>query len=216
MAQPVVTPALPVREFLRSIEATRATLGKTPMRLLSIVEQVRVLTLGAPYAILGGLAQILWARKSHTDDLDIALASSDIEAALARVKRAEVAGWSEPEPPDLTQESDDVFEVCHLLHRGAVVDLIAFRNEAFTSEIIRTARPVEELGGVLFIRPELLLVTHLLRPGPEAALAAVELVIARRKFGGLEVDDARTWADAVDRLERLEHVLEQANAMSLL
>jgi hypothetical protein len=205
-----------VPEYLRSVDATRATLGKAPLKLIDLVERVRALTGGAPYAVLGGLAQILWARKSHTDDLDVALASSDIAAALARVRRREVADWSEPSPPDQTQESDDVFEVCHLLHRGAVVDLIAFKNEAFNGEILRTARPVAELGGAMFIRPELLVVTHLLRPGPEAALAAIELVIARRKFGGLDVDEARSWAQIVDRSERFERVLAQADAMSLL
>jgi hypothetical protein len=216
MASLASAPALPLPDFLRSVDATRATLGKSPMKLLDLVEHVRSLTHGAPYAVLGGLAQILWARKSHTDDLDVALASTDIASALRRVQQQEVAGWSEPKPPDLTQESDDVFEVCHLLHGGAVVDLIAFRNEAFNSEILRTARPVDELGGVLFIRPELLVVTHLLRPGPEAALAAIELVISRRKFGGLDANEARTWAANVGRLERFERVLEQADAMSLL
>jgi hypothetical protein len=208
--------ALSSSAFVRSIDATRATLGKTPMKLLSLVEELRALTHGAPYAVLGGLAQILWARKSHTDDLDVVLASTNIHAAVDRVRRREVSGWSEPTPPDLTHESDDVFEVCHLLHGGAVVDLIAFRNDAFNAEIIQTARPVDDLGGVRFIRPELLVVTHLLRPGPEAALAAVELVIARKRFGGLGVTEARVWAASVGRADRLERVLEQAEAMSLL
>jgi hypothetical protein len=68
----------------------------------------------------------------------------------------------------------------------------------------------------MFIRPELLVVTHLLRPGPEAALAAIELVIAGRKFGGLDVGEARSWAQIVDRSERFERVLAQADATSLL
>jgi hypothetical protein len=38
------------------------------------------------YAVIGGLAQILWARKSHTDDLDLALVldAASIGAALER------------------------------------------------------------------------------------------------------------------------------------
>jgi hypothetical protein len=148
--------------------------------------------------------------------VDVALASPELERAVSRVRRAEIEGWSAPDPPDLTEESNDVFPVCHLLHQGTVVDLFTFRNAAFTREIIDSARSVSELGGIRFIRPELLLVTHLLRPGPEAALAATELVIARRQRDGLDLDDARRWAQAVDRAGRLDRVLEQADAMRLI
>lgn len=186
------------------------------MKLLNLVARVQTLTNGAPYAVLGGLAQILWARKSHTDDLDVVLAAQDVHEALGRVQRHEVDGWSEPIPPDLTEEGNEIFDVCHLLHHGAVIDLIAFRNVEFNAEIIKTARPIDDLDGVRFIRPELLVVTHLLRPGPEAALAAVELVIARKRWGGLDVDEARRWARAVEREERLDRVLAQAEAMRLV
>ena len=65
-------PALPASSFLRSIAVSRATLDKAPMKLLDIVQRVNALTEGAPYAIVDRLAQILWARKTYTDDLDIA------------------------------------------------------------------------------------------------------------------------------------------------
>ena len=186
------------------------------MKLLDILDEVHKLTDGAPYAVIGGLAQILWARKSHADDLDIALASKGTSDAVERVARGALDGWQEPVPPDRTREANDVFQVCHLLYRGAVVDLIAFADRDFNAAIIGTARLIQELGPARFIRPELVLVTHLLRPGPEAALAAVELVIARRRWGGLEVAEARGWAEKVGRLERLERVLEQADTMGLV
>jgi hypothetical protein len=59
-------------QFIRSIDASRDTLRKPGLKLLEIVARVRALTADAPYAVIGGLAQILWARKSHTDDLDVA------------------------------------------------------------------------------------------------------------------------------------------------
>jgi hypothetical protein len=102
------------------------------------------------------------------------------------------------------------------LCEGAVVDLISFSNAAFNAEIIETAQSVDDLGGLRFIRPELLLVTHLLRPGPTAALAAIELVIARRAKAPIDIDYTRRWADAVDKADRLERVLAQASAMDLL
>jgi hypothetical protein len=75
---------------------------------------------------------------------------------------------------------------------------------------------VPELGGLRFITPELLVVTHLLRPGPTAAIAAIELVVARREHGGLDVDASRTWARAVGREPRLDRVLEQASALDVV
>ena len=45
------------------------------------------------------------------------------------------------------------------------------------------AKTISELDRLRFICPELLLVTHLLRPGPSAALAAIELVMARGPDG---------------------------------
>lgn len=172
------------------------------MKLLDIVHQVAELTGSSPYAVIGGLAQILWARKTHTDDLDIALASENLAAALEAVRQRTVVDWTEP--------------ARHLLCRGSVVDLIAFRDAAFNGEIIRTAKEVTELGNVPFIRPELLLVTHLLRPGPQAALAAVELVIARKHMGGMDLNESRRWAAQLGYAERLDHVFAQAQAMELV
>lgn len=210
-------PALTAGAFLRSIDASRGTLQKPPMRLLDLIARIRELTNGAPYAVLGGLAQILWARKTHTDDLDVVLASERVAAALEVVRSGHGDGaWALPVPPDVEYEADEVFEVAHVLHDGAVVDLLSFRNAAFNQEILSSAQVVAELGGVRFIAPELLLVTHLLRPGPSAAIAAVELVVARRAFGGLDVARSRTWADAVGRGERLERVLAQAAAFDLV
>lgn len=187
------------------------------MRLIDIVDHVKTLTGGALYAVVGGLAQILWARKSHTDDLDVALAASDLARALERVRSGSAGrSWSMPETPDVAHEADHVFEVAHLLHDGAVVDLLSFRNGEFNAEILATAREVDELGGARFIRPELLLVTHLLRPGPVAALAAIELVIAHRSRRDLDLDYARVWAERVERAERLTRVLAQAAAFDVL
>jgi hypothetical protein len=186
------------------------------MRLIDVVGEVQVLTRGAPYAVIDGLAQILWARKTHTDDLDVALAASDLASAYALVQERKAgAAWSLPSPPDKAREGDDVFEVCHLLHGGSVVDLIAFRNEQFNSEILVTSLPVSELGSIRFIRPELLLVTHLLRPGPHAAVAAVELLLARRERGGFDLSESRLWAERLGRLDRLQRAIERADAFAL-
>jgi hypothetical protein len=207
--------ALAPDEFLRSIRASRDTLDKPEMRLIEIVSRVRELTHDAPYAVIGGLAQILWARKSHTDDLDVALAADVLDEAYQRI----LSGQAAPEwaiPDDAAREADDVFEVVHLLHAGAVVDLLSFRDAAFSTEIIQSARPVSQLGMIRFIRPELLLCTHLLRPGPNGALAAIELLIARRAFGAFDLDDARKWAAHVGRVERLDRVIAQADAMSVV
>ena len=188
----VFAPALLPEQFVRSVEASRDTLGKPRMKLLDVVHEVDRLTDGAPYAVIGGLARILWARKSHTDDLDVPLSSRDVASAFTRVhNRLADEKWSLPRAPDWAHEADDVLEVYHLLHDGAVVDLIAFRNEAFNGEIIGSAVSIPELGGMCFIRPEPLLVTHLLRPGPTGALAAVELVIARRATGALQSRGSR-------------------------
>lgn len=186
------------------------------MRLIDVVAEVRALTTDAPYAVIGGLAQILWARKTHTDDLDVALAAKDLSNAHDRVRSgAAGASWKLPEVPDRAHEADDVFEVYHLTYDGSVVDLIAFRSEPFNSEILSTARPVAELGGIRFVRPELLLVTHLLRPGPQAALAAVELLLARREHGDFDLSEVRTWAERVARTDRLERALRHADAFSI-
>jgi len=186
------------------------------MRLIDVVGEVQVLTNAAPYAVIGGLAQILWARKTHTDDLDVALAAGDLAAAYDRMKERKAGpGWSLPDPPDQAYEADDVFEVCHSFYRGSVVDLIAFRNEPFNSEILGTSQAVSELGGIRFIRPELLLVTHLLRPGPHAAVAAVELVLARREKGGFDLAESRLWAERMNRVDRLERAIDRADAFAL-
>jgi hypothetical protein len=197
--------ALPPAEVLRSIDASRDTLGKPRMKLIDVVAHVEKLTNGAPFAVVGGLAQILWARKTHTDDLDLALAASDLQEAYRRVRiRAAGAGWSLPRPLSHAHEENDVFEVCHLLYRGSVVDLLCFRDAAFTAEILASARPVTELGGVRFIRPELLLVTHLLRPTQTAVIAAVELIIARRAAGDLDEVDAAQWAERLGKKAAFE------------
>jgi hypothetical protein len=187
------------------------------MKLLDVVARVRELTKDRPYAVIGGLAQILWARKSHTDDVDIALASEDLHSAISRVQTNMAgASWSLPTPPDRVHERDEVFEVAHLLCDGSVVDLLSFANAGFNAEIIDTARPIPALGGVRFVRPELLLVTHLLRPGPTAALAAIELVIARRAFEPIDVEYTTRWAEGVGKGDRLARVLEQARAMDAI
>lgn len=207
--------ALSPEQFVRSVRASRDTLSKPEMKLIEIVSRVEELTSGAPYAVIGGLAQILWARKSHTDDLDVALAAGVVSAAHHSVSSGNAApGWALPDRG--AHEADDVFEVVHLLYEGSVVDLIAFRNAAFNSHIVESAQVVPELGGIRFVRPELLLVTHLLRPGPNGALAAVELLIARRDALGFDLDSTRAWAAAVDRSARLDRVIAQADAMKVI
>jgi len=181
------------------------------MKLLDVVARVSRLTENAPYAVIGGLAQILWARKTHTDDLDVALTARDLARAYERARsRQTPRGWALPKAPDVAHEQDDVFEVLHLLYRGAVVDLIAFRHEAFNAEVLASAREVPELGGIRFIRPELLLVTHLLRPGPEAALAATELAVARRARGDFDSGYAQRWAETVGRADAFGRALARA------
>jgi hypothetical protein len=187
------------------------------MKLIEVVHEVSRLTAGAPYAVIGGLAQILWARKSHTDDLDVALEGDVLHAALDSVRsgRGGVA-WSLPSPPDKPIEADDVIEVAHLLHDGAVVDLLTFRDAELNAEIVSTAQRIPELGDIRFIRPELLLVTHLLRPGPLGALAAVELVLARHTAGAFAIDETRKWAVRLEREARLDQILAQAATFQLI
>jgi len=178
-------PALPATSFLRSIAASRVALDKAPMKLLDIVQRVNALTEGAPYAIVDGLAQILWARKTYTDDLDVALGSSVLHAAHESIESSRAEhNWSLPTPLDRAYESNDVFEVYHLLYAGAVVDLLSFRDMAFTNEILETAIAIPELGGLRFIRPELLIVTQFIRPDVRAAIAAIDLVAARQIKAG--------------------------------
>lgn len=187
------------------------------MKLIEVVHEVSRLTAGAPYAVIGGLAQILWARKSHTDDLDVALEAGALRAAVDCVRNGlGGSAWSLPNPPDRPLEADDVIEVAHLLHDGAVVDLLTFRDAPLNAEIVSTAQPIAELGDIRFIRPELLLVTHLLRPGPLGALAAVELVLARRAAGSFGIDETRKWAARLERETRLDQVLAQADAFQLI
>jgi hypothetical protein len=183
------------------------------MKLIEVVEKVGELAGTAEYTVVGGMAQILWARKSHTDDLDVVLPADKLPECLHRA-RSGVSGWAVP--ADHADEANDVFLVVHLTYEGSVVDLLAFACEPFNQEILRTAQVVPELGAVRFIAAELLLVTHLLRPGPEAALAAIELIIARRKRGGFDEAVAKRWARAVDRETRLLRVMAQADAMDLL
>jgi hypothetical protein len=210
-------PALDAEEFVRSLDASRDTLGRPHMKLLEVLQRVSELTHEAPYAVIGGLAQILWARKSHTDDLDLVLSTPDLKASYERVLAGDAPGaWTLPKSPDRAHEANDVFEVYHLQYDGSVVDMLAFRDQLFNRAVIESARTIPDLGGVRFIRPELLLVTHLLRPGPSAALAAVELVIARQAKQDFDLDDARLWAKHVGRAERLERVLAQASAFELI
>jgi hypothetical protein len=206
--------ALAPSELLRSVDASRDTLGRARVRLIDVVHEVTTLTDGAPYAVIGGLAQILWARKTHTDDLDVLLAVDDLTKAAASVRAAAVPGWSTPGPPDRFHEADVVFEVYVCMFKGSVVDLLSFRHEAFNAEILATAQPVPELGDIRFIRPELLLVTQLLRPGPLAALAAVELTLARRTHGGLDVAYAARWAGEVGKSEALQRTFARADDLS--
>lgn len=205
--------ALPPAEVLRSIDASRDTLGKHRMKLIDVVSHVEKLTNGAPYAVVGGLAQILWARKTHTDDLDLALATNDLQEAYRRV-RVRAAGAALPRPLKRAHEENDVFEVCHLLYRGSVVDLLSFRDAAFTAEIVSTALAVAELRGIRFIRPELLLVTHLLRPTPAAAIAAVELLLARRAANDLDETDAARWAERLGKKGAFERALARATDLA--
>jgi len=206
---PTASPALTPEQLLRSVDATRGTLRKPPMKLIELVARVCELTGDRPYAVVGGLAQILWARKSHTDDLDVVVAASDLQRAYETVRAGGAPSWTLPSPPDSAREADAIFEVCHLLYEGCVVDLIAFASAELNEAIVSTAHAVPEFDGIRFIRPELLLVTHLLRPGSRGALAAVELAIARRS-AGLDLIEVRRWASLVQRGDRLERVLEQA------
>ncbi len=134
---------------------------------------------GAQHAVIGGLAaDPLRPRKVYTDDLDVLLAAGDLARAHGEVRDGRAEGWALPDPPDRPHEQNEVFEVYHLLYQGSVVDLLSFRDAAFAAEILATAVPVPELSRIRFIRPELLLVTQLLRPGAMAAIAAAELTIA--------------------------------------
>lgn len=180
------------------------------MRLLDVIPSVQQLTEHTPIAVVGGLAQILWARKTHTDDLDLALAAPALDRAYGRVRRREVPAWRLPSPPDLAIEQDDVFTVCHLLYRGSVVDLLTFADRAFTREILETAQPIPDLGGAPFIRPELLLVTHLLRPTPGAAIAAAELLVARLQRGDFREKYAAEWAARVGKRAAFDRAWERA------
>jgi hypothetical protein len=58
-------------------------------------------------------------------------------------------------------------------------------------------------------------VTHLLRPGPLAALAAVELILARRDHGGIGLPEAKRWAARLGRAEQLEGAVARADAFAL-
>src|SRR5574341_81034 len=85
------------RTFLRSLEASASTRGKPHVKLLGLVDRMAELTRRAPYAVVGGVAQILWARKTHTDDLDVALATTDLHRAADRIRRlAAPRGWRLP------------------------------------------------------------------------------------------------------------------------
>jgi hypothetical protein len=209
------TPALSPAGFLASVRATRDTLGQVPLKLLDVVDRVAELTDGSPYAIVGGLAQMLWSRKSHTDDLDVALTSTALRAAYQRVVGgAAQPGWATPAQPDRAHEQNDVLEVYHLLYEGVVVDLISFENRELTHEIIATSVDVPELGGLRFVRPELLLVTQLLRPGPRGALAAVDLIVARQERGDLDEPMVRAWANRLGKEPQLDRALAVASALT--
>lgn len=182
------------------------------MKLLDIVARVDKLVKGAPCVVVGGVAQMLWARKTEIDDLDPAIATGALPEDVRT--QAAGAGWNMPRPLSRAHEANEVFEVCHLTYRGSVVDLISFRDFAFNSEILSTARPVDELRGIRFIRPELLLVTHLLRPTPAAALAAVELILARRAANDFDLAYAAQWADRLHKKAGFEKALTRAADLS--
>jgi len=205
--------ALEPSQMIRSVAASRDTLGRVHIKLFDIVHQVTALTGGAPYAVIGGLAQMLWARKTHTDDLDVLLAAGDLARAHAEVRDQRAEGWTLPDPPDRPHEQNDVFEVYHLLYQGSVVDLLSYRDAAFAVEILVTAVPVPELRGISFIRPELLLVTQLLRPGAMAAIAATELTLARRATGSFDAAYAERWAAQVGRAEALRRTFARADEL---
>lgn len=193
---------------MRSLAASASTLGKPHVNLLSLVDRANLLTRHAPYAVIGGVAQVLWARKTHTDDLDVAIASDAWRRAVERVRRKNAPrGWRLGENG---VESDDVFEVAHATYRGSVVDFLYFRDDAFMREVLSTAQVVAAVGPYRFIRPELLLVTHLLRPRVEAALAAVELVIARRAAGDFDEAYADRWAKHMGRAAEFARALARA------
>lgn len=205
--------ALAPSQMIRSVDASRDTLGRLHVKLIDIVHEITALTGGAPYAVIGGLAQILWARKTHTDDLDVLLAAGDVARAYAEVQSQRAEGWSLPDPPDRPHEQNDVFEVYHLLFQGAVVDLLSYRDAAINAEILTTAIPVPELQGIRFIRPELLLITQLLRPGAMAAIAATELTLARRVAGRFDTAYAERWAAHVGRAEALRRTFARADEL---
>ncbi len=57
--------------------------------------------------------------------------------------------------------------------------------------------------------------THLLRPGVRGALAAVELVIARRQAGDFDLGTTQRWTDVLGLTEKLTHTIRRADEMSL-
>ena len=203
--------ALSPSEVLQSINASRDTLGKLPMRLIDVTTHAQSLIGGKPFAIIGGLAQILWARKTHTDDFDLAVSGPSFTHAYQRVRDDEAKpDWTLPSPPDRALEEDRVFKVCHLLFRGIVVDFITFKRHAFNHVILTDVVPVFEFSNLPMINPELLLVTHLLRPTTQAAMAAVELLVARIERGGFNFEYAEHWATYVGKLHAYENAIRRA------
>jgi hypothetical protein len=95
----------------------------------------------------------------------------------------------------------------------AAVDLISHRNEAFAAEILAKAKPVRELRGIHFIRPELLLVTQLVRPGTKAAIATIELTRARRAAGSFELMYVEHRAAQVGSTGALWHMFARADEL---
>lgn len=187
------------------------------MKPLDVVAHARALCAEAPYAVVGGLAQMLWARKTHTDDLDVALAAPALGAALARVRSGDAGPeWAIPTPPDLDYEANEVFEVAHVHFRGVVVDFLTFRAADFTDEIAGSAVTVKELGDIRFVRPELLLVRHLLRPGPAGVGAGIDLLLARDASGGLDLVYAERWAERVGRGQRFRDWVARASELGRL
>jgi hypothetical protein len=87
------------------------------------------------------------------------------------------------------------------------------RDAAFAAEILATAVPVPELRGIRFIRPELLIVTQLLRPGAMAAIAATELTLARRAVGQFEQAYTERWAAHIGRTEALRRTFARAEEL---
>lgn len=174
--------------MLRRAGVDPKKLQKIPTNLLDAAEGLSQRFGGVPYAVIGGVALMLWANKERSEDIDVALAPHELLGP---------------------HEGDDIIEVCHLIlwDYKAALHLLYYQNEAFRAELLATAVPVPELKGVRFARPELLLITQLLSPRPKAQVSAVEIVRSRRAGGHFDLAYAAHWAEQVNRSEALRNTL---------